>query len=98
MVGHSYGGVVITGAARDAGKVKSLVYVTALAPDEGESANDLVANYPLPIAKHFVPSGPPGSLIDDPRRSCVERGRGRAASTRPRRRSRLEAAATVGRS
>ncbi|MER5941977.1 alpha/beta hydrolase [Streptomyces sp. NPDC001928] len=38
LVGHAYGGVVI--ASTRAAKVASLVYVAALAPDEGESAGD----------------------------------------------------------
>jgi pimeloyl-ACP methyl ester carboxylesterase len=36
-VGHSYGGAVITNAATDAENVVGLVYVGALAPDEGET-------------------------------------------------------------
>ena len=37
LVGHSYGGVVITNAAPQADNVVGLVYVAAFAPDEGES-------------------------------------------------------------
>jgi len=40
LVGHSYGGVVITEAGNH-DKVKALVYVAAFAPDAGESASDL---------------------------------------------------------
>jgi pimeloyl-ACP methyl ester carboxylesterase len=36
VVGHSYGGAVITGAAAGNANVKALVYVSAFAPDEGE--------------------------------------------------------------
>jgi pimeloyl-ACP methyl ester carboxylesterase len=36
LVGHSYGGFVITNAAADGGDVKALVYVDAFVPDEGE--------------------------------------------------------------
>ena len=36
IVGHSYGGAVITGAAAGAKNVKSLVYVAAFAPDDNE--------------------------------------------------------------
>ena len=46
LVGHSYGGVVITNAAEGQASVKALVYVSALAPDQGESANDLLGKYP----------------------------------------------------
>jgi len=66
VVGHSYGGVVITNAARDAANVKSLVFVTALATDDGESANDLFAKYPTAVFNDFVPSGPTGSVICKP--------------------------------
>lgn len=43
LVGHSWGGFVITQAGNDA-KVKSLVYVAALVPDEGETIPTLSAN------------------------------------------------------
>jgi pimeloyl-ACP methyl ester carboxylesterase len=45
LVGHSYGGAVITEAGLH-DKVAALVYVTAFAPDEGESVNTLIANPP----------------------------------------------------
>jgi pimeloyl-ACP methyl ester carboxylesterase len=37
LVGHSYGGFVITNVAPGSGEVKALVYVDAFAPDEGET-------------------------------------------------------------
>jgi pimeloyl-ACP methyl ester carboxylesterase len=48
LVGHSYGGVVITEAGSDP-KVKALVYIAAFAPDKGESVQTLIAN-PVPGA------------------------------------------------
>src|SRR5437868_12112365 len=45
LVGHSYGGVVITEAGTDP-NVAGLVYITAFAPDKGESVNTLIANPP----------------------------------------------------
>jgi pimeloyl-ACP methyl ester carboxylesterase len=45
LVGHSYGGAVITEAGTDP-KVAGLVYITAFAPDKGESVNTLIANPP----------------------------------------------------
>jgi pimeloyl-ACP methyl ester carboxylesterase len=45
LVGHSYGGVVITEAGNDP-KVSKLVYITAFAPDKGESVQTLIANPP----------------------------------------------------
>ena len=43
LVGHSYGGAVITEAGNDP-KVAGLVYIAAFAPDRGESVNTLIAN------------------------------------------------------
>jgi len=43
VVGHSYGGAVITNAAVGNPNVKSLVYVAAFAPDKGESVGSLIA-------------------------------------------------------
>jgi len=45
LVGHSYGGVVITEAGNDA-KVAGLVYVAGFAPDKGESVSALIKNPP----------------------------------------------------
>jgi len=45
LVGHSYGGVVITESGADP-KVKGLVYIAAFAPDNGESVSSLIANPP----------------------------------------------------
>src|SRR5215470_5451609 len=45
LVGHSYGGAVITEAGTHP-KVAGLVYVTAFAPDKGKSVNSLIANPP----------------------------------------------------
>lgn len=42
LVGHSYGGSVITNAARDAGNVKALVYVAAFLLDQGESTQTVL--------------------------------------------------------
>jgi pimeloyl-ACP methyl ester carboxylesterase len=46
LVGHSYGGAVITNAATDLKNVKALVYVDAFAPAKGESALGLDASQP----------------------------------------------------
>ena len=45
LVGHSYGGTIITVAGVDP-KVKALVYVAALQPDVGETTNQLTASMP----------------------------------------------------
>lgn len=47
LVGHSWGGTVISEAGNDA-RVKSLVYVAAFAPDSSQSTADLVERYPAP--------------------------------------------------
>ena len=45
LVGHSYGGAVITEAGNHP-KVAALVYIAAFAPDKGESVNTLIADPP----------------------------------------------------
>ena len=45
LVGHSYGGAVITEAGTDP-NVAALVYIAAFAPDEGESVNTGIADFP----------------------------------------------------
>jgi pimeloyl-ACP methyl ester carboxylesterase len=56
LVGHSYGGAVITGAATATPQVKALVYITAFGLDEGESLESL--------SKQGPPS--PGSAAIEP--------------------------------
>jgi pimeloyl-ACP methyl ester carboxylesterase len=46
LVGHSYGGAVITGAATTTPNVKALVYITAFGLDEGESLESLAKQGP----------------------------------------------------
>jgi pimeloyl-ACP methyl ester carboxylesterase len=48
LVGHSYGGVIITEAGMDP-KVVGLVYIAAFAPDVGETAGQVLPKGPLPI-------------------------------------------------
>jgi pimeloyl-ACP methyl ester carboxylesterase len=45
LVGHSYGGAMITGVGNDP-NVAALVYIAAFAPDDGESVNTLIADPP----------------------------------------------------
>jgi len=65
LVGHSYGGVVITEAGTDP-NVAGLVYIAAFAPDKGESVASLIKN-PVPGAP-VPPILPPqdGFLLLDP--------------------------------
>jgi pimeloyl-ACP methyl ester carboxylesterase len=46
LVGHSYGGVVVTEAGTDP-KVAGVAYITAFAPDRGESVSSLIKDPPL---------------------------------------------------
>ncbi|MGC4075155.1 MAG: alpha/beta hydrolase [Nibricoccus sp.] len=56
LVGHSYGGAVITGAAAGNPNVKSLVYVAAFAPDAGERIGELLGKFgPAPLGSALVP-------------------------------------------
>src|SRR5258705_1817234 len=48
LVGHSYAGVVISGAANDAPNVAALVYIAAFGLDEGESLDALSKQGPAP--------------------------------------------------
>lgn len=52
LVGHSYGGAVITGAGTD-DRVVGLVYITAVAPDAGETVQDQLNKYPSDIFGHL---------------------------------------------
>ena len=54
LVGHSYAGAVITEAGNDP-KVAGLVYVSAVAPDEGESAFGLITSVATPIGAELRP-------------------------------------------
>ncbi len=46
LVGHSYGGSVISAAAEGQARVKALVYVSAFAPERGESVAELAGKFP----------------------------------------------------
>lgn len=71
LVGHSYGGVVITQAGNDP-KVVGLVYVAAFAPPDGGSINSVTKNYPpaplggelRPDAQGFLSVTPKGVVED----------------------------------
>ena len=61
LVGHSYGGSVIT-AAGTADNVVGLLYISGFAPDEGENLTDLQSKFPPPgivpyIVQHELPDG-----------------------------------------
>jgi pimeloyl-ACP methyl ester carboxylesterase len=65
LVGHSYGGVVISDAAKAGGNVKALVYVAGFAPDTGESAAGLSAKFPgSTLASAILPAPMSRSEVD----------------------------------
>src|ERR1041384_5347376 len=49
LVGHSYGGAVITAAAAGSPSVKALVFIAAFAPDSGEPIGAFGEKYPAPL-------------------------------------------------
>jgi pimeloyl-ACP methyl ester carboxylesterase len=63
LVGHSYGGAVITNAATGNANVKALVYVAAFIPDVGESAPDL---FKFPGSLIVLPPSPEATLTARP--------------------------------
>jgi pimeloyl-ACP methyl ester carboxylesterase len=64
LVGHSYGGIIITEAGNNV-HVKSLVYVAAFQPDDGESLGSLGAKMPAAGAASVKPTAD-GFLFVDP--------------------------------
>jgi pimeloyl-ACP methyl ester carboxylesterase len=66
LVGHSYGGAVISGAATGQANAIALVYASAFAPDEGEALGALSGRYPpAPLGEHLQPDAG-GKLWIDP--------------------------------
>jgi pimeloyl-ACP methyl ester carboxylesterase len=65
LVGHSYGGVVITETGNDP-KVVGLVYVAAFAPDAGQSIADIGKNFPKPSGLDKVVPQQEGFLLLSP--------------------------------
>lgn len=72
LVGHSYGGMIITNAATGNANVKALVYVDAFIPEVGDSAGSLSAAQPgsaltVPdpsTVLNFVPASDKSGLVD----------------------------------
>jgi len=62
LVGHSYGGMVISGAATD--KVKALVYIAAFGMDKDETAMALLSKYPTPLGTSLAPDSAGFLTID----------------------------------
>jgi len=64
LVGHSYGGSVITNAARGNPNVRSLVYIAGFVPDRGESALDLSNKFPGSTLGPALEQIPLGGAVD----------------------------------
>jgi pimeloyl-ACP methyl ester carboxylesterase len=64
LVGHSYGGAVITSAALGAANVRALVYIAAFGPDAGENLQALLEKYPSKIGAALVPDAAGFLYID----------------------------------
>jgi pimeloyl-ACP methyl ester carboxylesterase len=73
LVGHSYGGSVISASAAAAKNVKSLVFVAAFAPEVGESAADLSDKFPGSTLKPTLAE--PVSLAGDGRDMYIRKDR-----------------------
>jgi pimeloyl-ACP methyl ester carboxylesterase len=64
LVGHSYGGAVITNAGNHPA-VQGLIYVAAFAPTEGESVREIVESNPSAPVSSFMTRGSDGEWISD---------------------------------
>jgi pimeloyl-ACP methyl ester carboxylesterase len=66
LVGHSYGGFVITNAASGRTDVRGLVYTAAYVPDSGETINSMSAGYTPPSFLNHLVSAPsfPVAIVD----------------------------------
>lgn len=64
VVGHSYGGAVITEAAAGNANVKALVYIAAFAPDAGETIGALLEKYPSVLGAALIPDAAGFVYID----------------------------------
>lgn len=73
LVGHSYGGAIITVAGADP-KVRALVYVAALQPDIGETTNKLAASMPGTAPGGDIKPTKDGFLFIDPTRFAADVG------------------------
>ena len=67
VVGHSFGGFVMTNAVADEPNIKAMVYVMGFAPDEGETVTEMGKNYTTPESyAHFTPDAGGRLLLSQP--------------------------------
>ena len=71
LVGHSYGGTIITVAGADP-KVRALVYVAALQPDVGETTGQLAASIPGDVPASDIKPTKDGFLFVDPTKFAAD--------------------------
>jgi pimeloyl-ACP methyl ester carboxylesterase len=71
LVGHSYGGTIITVAGADP-KVRALVYVAALQPDVGETTNQLAASMPGTVSSSDLKPTTDGFIFVDPTKFAAD--------------------------
>src|SRR5215469_5247208 len=71
LVGHSYGGTIITVAGADP-KVRALVYVAALQPDLGETSNQLAASMPGAASSGDLKATSDGFIFLDPTKFAAD--------------------------
>ncbi|MGZ6235598.1 MAG: alpha/beta fold hydrolase [Vulcanimicrobiaceae bacterium] len=71
LVGHSYGGTIITVAGADP-KVRALVYVAALQPDVGETTNQLAASIPGEVPRSDLKLTKDGFIFIDPNKYAAD--------------------------
>jgi pimeloyl-ACP methyl ester carboxylesterase len=71
LVGHSYGGTIITVAGADP-KVRALVYVAALQPDVGETTSQLAASMPGEVPSSDLKPTKDGFIFIDPTKFAAD--------------------------
>jgi pimeloyl-ACP methyl ester carboxylesterase len=64
LVGHSYGGAVISGAAAERPRVKALVYIAAFGPEAGEPVGAFLEKYPTQLGASLRPDSAGFAYID----------------------------------
>ena len=100
LVGHSYGGAVIAGAAAGNPNVKALVFLAAIAPEAGEPVNAFLEKYPSALGAALKPD-PAGFLFVDRGKFhsvfAGNRGRGRGGGAKTDQRRRVRRLGSAGR-
>lgn len=73
LVAHSYGGIVATGVAERIGeKIRSIVYLDAFVPEDGQGFVDFVGGWELSGQLTESPASSPGDYLDEADRTWVD--------------------------